>query len=249
MVVAMEKDGREHARGGGAAPPHQAALGALINIAGRQRMLSHRAVMFLALSQASDEAETAVLLGEAGVALSSFDAGVQLLLHGDSAQSAPPLCSARVREILVQPAGRGMIGGRVLEAFVTEGRACVDLLRAGDGGCGRQVRALAELAGGVLLPLLNAIVAAFEADLADALGVEAERAADVRAVMGRALDDIERTASKIQLIAFNALIEAARAGDAGRAFSVIAEEIKNLGAQTRAESAKMQAAMARLFEM
>ena len=65
--------------------------------------------------------------------------------------------------------------------------------------------------------------------------------------MTGALDDIEQTGFKIRLIAFNALIEAARAGDAGRAFSVIAEEIKNLGVQTRQESAKMQVAITRLF--
>ena len=75
----------------------------------------------------------------------------------------------------------------------------------------------------------------------------ARRAADLRLVMSGALEDIEQTATRIRLIAFNALIEAARAGDAGRAFSVIAEEIRMLGAQTGEESARMQEAMRRLF--
>lgn len=229
------------------AAERRAALGALINIAGRQRMLSHRAVMFLALSQAPDASDVQRLLVQAEEALGAYEAGVQLLLEGDPAQSIPPLFSERVRSILTEPVEGRSSGGRVLAVFGAEARACLEIIREKQAGSGRRVSALADTAGGLLLPLLNAIVAAFEEDLASALRLEAERAETVRAVMTGALDDIEQTATKIRLIAFNALIEAARAGDAGRAFSVIAEEIKNLGAQTRAESAKMQAAIARLF--
>lgn len=226
---------------------HQALLGALINIAGRQRMLSHRAVMFLALSQAPDEREMDALLAEAEQAFAAYETGVKLLVSGDAHQGIPPLFSARVRAILSRPAGSRASGALVLESFGGDGRACLEALRAGEPRCSVRVRRLAELAGGVLLPLLNGVVAALEEDLAEALQQDAERSADLRAVMTGALDDIEQTATKIRLIAFNALIEAARAGDAGRAFSVIAEEIKNLGAQTRTESARMQAAITRLF--
>lgn len=244
MVVANEDHRQEHAVS--SADVGRAVLGALINIAGRQRMLSHRAVMFLALSQIpggqADES-----LGQAREALAGFEAGVRLLLQGDAEQSIPPLFSDRVRTLLsTQIAGHGC-GSDVLESFGARGAACLHRLEPGGADCSGEIRALADVAGLVLLPLLNGIVAAFEQDLAEALRAEAERAADIRLVMTGALDDIEQTATRIRLIAFNALIEAARAGDSGRAFSVIAEEIKNLGAQTREESAKMQAAIARLF--
>lgn len=222
------------------------ALGALINIAGRQRMLSHRAVMFLALSQAPG-VESGPRLDQAAEALADFARGVGLLLDGDPSQGIPPLTSDRVQTLLVaEIAGHGS-GLQVLQGFAARGRACVARLRGGGAECGGEISALAELAGSVLLPLLNGVVAAFEHDLAEALQSEAARAEDIRRVMTGALGDIEQTATRIRLIAFNALIEAARAGDAGRAFSVIAEEIKNLGTQTRAESARMQAAIARLF--
>lgn len=226
---------------------YEAALGALINIVGRQRMLSHRAVMLLALSQAADVVDRDLLLEQADQAISAYVAGVHRLLGGDSDQGIPPVSSTRVRRLLSEPTLQRTTGERTLEAFGVESRACLEILREGQPRCGPRIRTLADTAGDVLLPLLNAIVSALEEDLADAMRQEAERAADVRAVMTGALDDIEQTATKIRLIAFNALIEAARAGDAGRAFSVIAEEIKNLGAQTRAESARMQAAIARLF--
>lgn len=232
--------------GGPRAVADRAALGALINIAGRQRMLSHRAVMFLALSQLPAGASDTSLDQAAG-ALANFGNGVRLLLDGDAGQGIPPLFSSRVRALLAANiAGQGS-GMQALESFGARGGACLERLRAGEAGCEPEVRALADLAGAVLLPLLNAIVAAFEQDLAEALQSEAARTEDIRLVMTGALDDIELTATRIRLIAFNALIEAARAGDAGRAFSVIAEEIKNLGTQTRAESAKIQAAIARLF--
>lgn len=224
----------------------QASLGALINIAGRQRMLAHRAVMFLALSQVSGVGDVGEMLEAAAGALNAFASGVGVLLRGDADQGLAPLTSKRARKLLEAPARSGRTGAAELEGFVTRGQACLDHLRRGDG-CAREIRTLADVAGEELLPLLNDIVAALEADLADAVAAEAGRAADVRAVMTDALDDIEQTATRIRLIAFNALIEAARAGDAGRAFSVIAEEIRVLGTQTGEESAKMHAAIRRLF--
>jgi hypothetical protein len=224
----------------------QAKLGALINIAGRQRMLAHRAVMFLALSQAPGVGEAGGALDEAAAALDAFQGGVGLLLKGDAGKGQAPLTSPRAMALLSRPSRSGRSGCEELEGFGLRGRTCLERLRRGEA-CGRELRSLAELAGEVLLPLLNGIVAALEADLADAVTAEAERTAEVRAVMAGALEDIEQTATRIRLIAFNALIEAARAGQSGRAFSVIAEEIRMLGAQTGAESARMQAAVRRLF--
>lgn len=225
----------------------QAALGALINIAGRQRMLAHRVSMLLALSQAPGAGDAGELRDAAEEALNAFRQGVGALLRGDADRGLAPLTSQRVRTLLANPGRSGRSGAAELEGFGAQAQALLERLAAGDLRCVGETRALADTAGEVLLPLLNDIVAALEADLTDAVAAESERTAHVRAVMTGALEDIEQTASRIRLIAFNALIEAARAGDTGRAFAVIAEEIRILGTQTGEEAAKMQAAFRRLF--
>ena len=94
-----------------------------------------------------------------------------------------------------------------------------------EGADAEILQAAFELQARSVFPAVTGFLDRFAAELEDH---DRTQAREDRELLGKAIANIDTISSSINLIALNASIEAARAGDAGKGFAVIASDIRDL---------------------
>ncbi len=99
--------------------------------------------------------------------------------------------------------------------------------------------------GGRLIEAQVAGIERLASEIEQSVGAINQLASDSQAI-GQVLDVIKGVAEQTNLLALNAAIEAARAGEQGRGFAVVADEVRNLARRTQQSTEEIEAMIARL---
>lgn len=196
-------------------------LGHLTNQGARLRFFPHRAVMFLALAASREGAVRASLIDRAQKTLDDFDSLVKGFTVDPTVFGVEKALFAHLGLFLTPH--RAMLD----ETTGRFSKDCASVIRSMRmGGGDKALLELSEFVSVTLLERMNALVERFTAELS-----RASEEGDSR--LTGWLADLDRLNNSVYMISINAAIQAARSGEAGRAFSVIASEVNSLSGEVK----------------
>lgn len=193
-----------------------AALGLLINLSGKMRMLSHRIAMFIlckALNSPVDGEDERL-----HAALAEFRQ-----IHATLKNGNPELgISKPVIDMISEGDALAPQSHSIIESFITRTETLMN------GRHPESVDAFVEFVAGPLLDRLNLITNHISQTQEQLHERQRQQAASGEGAVHEALAAIEKVSVSVRIIAINAATEAVRAGEFGRGFSIIAKEIRAL---------------------
>jgi methyl-accepting chemotaxis protein len=196
-----------------AGPTAAAAEMSLVNLAARQRMLSQRLVL-----------QTVLAAGGAAGQLEAARATLALFTDSQARLVDTPRTMDAASAAAIRAAYDGPRGTRpAIEAFRVQAETALDRIARQDRRQAESLDALVAQADGVLDPL-NRVTSAFDA-------VARTRQEAVARELGRIVSSIQGVAREAKVVSFNAQVVAARAGQHGREFAVVAQVLASIAGQ------------------
>ena len=185
-------------------------FGTLINLSGRRRVTSQRIILFSVLASMGQEAA----MGEAQAALGLFAQAHALLIDGDG--TLPGVFSEALRAAYFG----ALQGNRKMLEFIQLAQQTQDAIRANSRPAPGLLDQLISSAN-PMLALSNQITLLYEDELK-------RHAVNAKKQMTELMTDIQAISLEARVVSVNAQIIAARAGSAGREFSVVARALSDI---------------------
>lgn len=199
----------------------------LVAMAGRQRMLSHQAALALMLAATSFETPDTFArhMDHFSNVLDAFRVAQNQIKDAVSNTQERRTLFCQTYEKL--SAGRDSVVSDI-EAFIKTGQSLSDVSGRKPGEFMLMAQEFSTSVVERLLPSLEAVVSAIQAD-SDVFLARQQEARDADAnVIRKSVDNILAAAAFSRMVALNAKISAARAGEFGAEFSALTNEIKDV---------------------
>lgn len=200
------------------------ALPTLINQSARLRMLSHRICLFLLLLQTSqDEAASARHRQTLAASMDEFEKIFSSITEGNASLGTTKLALPAACALLFEGTEPKV---HEVRHFIASMRRLAPLASPARPEVALQLQELSEFTALKLLATLDQLTMAFQSAAAEQAKSQKERIAS-------SLEELDSVNKTTLLISFNAKVEAMRAGDSGRTFAVLADEIRRLSRLTQ----------------
>ncbi|QBK05897.1 methyl-accepting chemotaxis protein [Hylemonella gracilis] len=194
-----------------ATPPHPQGI-SIVNLAARQRMLSQRLILQILLAARGDTAK----LDEARRTLQLFGESHQRLTGAATATGLGDAEARRIHDTYRGPAGVGP----VIDAFMRLVREAIDRIVARDTTTPETISQLVDQTDRIL-SALDTATTAFD-------DITRSRSGAMLKELVSIVGDIQGVAKEAKIVSFNAQVMAARAGQHGREFAVVANVLSNI---------------------
>jgi methyl-accepting chemotaxis protein len=213
--------------------PIEDALSSLINLSGKMRMLSHRLAMAgLQAVHAGDRRAVALYKS----ALTEFEEIWETLRRGSPAFGIPKEAAL----LLAQTGALPQEDVETVSRFLREAQQMALTLEDKERStCGNSFSELVYFVAEDVLGALNRITEGVGQTLKGCLEERSEKERQSRDTMLAAARAVSEVSAKVKLISLNATIEAAHAGDSGKGFAVIANEIRSLSEDAARSTAQI----------